>query len=402
CQGGGAIHSGPILHISDSTFRSNKATVVDGDCCHGGGAILNYAALVLVRDTLSNNIFDLTGVGCCNGGGAVQDDDTVGLVAFQSTISGNQANFHGPTNVYGANGAGGIYEDTQGSRYVDTTISGNSTNISPGVFSNQGGGAILALLGGADPGDQFLHSTLASNSAPHAAGGAILNVGGSSAFKNTLIAGNTAATGADCANVTDGSTMGTLTSSDYNLASKPSTCHLTASHDRVVALSAIGLGALANNGGPTLTRALLGGSLAINGVGTKNCTDFSGHPVAVDQRNTHRPQGTSCDIGAFEFTARHPSVRGVRASHVTKHGATISGKVDANAARTTLSVQWGTSKHYKHTVKLGSVGDGTTYRSFHLALKSLAAGHKIHYRVVASNSVGTLRTKDATFRTPAH
>ncbi|MBV9292855.1 MAG: hypothetical protein JO222_10445, partial [Frankiales bacterium] len=35
CQGGGAIHSGPILHISDSTFRSNKATVVDGDCCHG-------------------------------------------------------------------------------------------------------------------------------------------------------------------------------------------------------------------------------------------------------------------------------------------------------------------------------------------------------------------------------
>jgi hypothetical protein len=51
------------------------------------------------------------------------------------------------------------------------------------------------------------------------------------------------------------------------------------------------LGALANNGGPTLTHALLTGSPAIN-TGAA-CT------VAVDQR--YAPRDATCDIGAFEF-----------------------------------------------------------------------------------------------------
>ena len=53
------------------------------------------------------------------------------------------------------------------------------------------------------------------------------------------------------------------------------------------------LGPLANNGGPTLTRALLPGSPAIN-VGT---------PVAgitTDQRGAPRPQDSAPDIGAFQ------------------------------------------------------------------------------------------------------
>ena len=51
------------------------------------------------------------------------------------------------------------------------------------------------------------------------------------------------------------------------------------------------LGALANNGGPTMTHALLAGSPAIN-TGAA-CT------VAVDQR--YAPRDSKCDIGAFEF-----------------------------------------------------------------------------------------------------
>jgi hypothetical protein len=51
------------------------------------------------------------------------------------------------------------------------------------------------------------------------------------------------------------------------------------------------LGALASNGGPTMTHALLTGSPAINtGAG---CT------VSVDQR--YAPRDSKCDIGAFEF-----------------------------------------------------------------------------------------------------
>ena len=53
------------------------------------------------------------------------------------------------------------------------------------------------------------------------------------------------------------------------------------------------LGALANNGGPTQTEALLAGSAALNRAGV-NC------PTNLDQRGLHRPQHGQCDVGAFE------------------------------------------------------------------------------------------------------
>jgi CSLREA domain-containing protein len=55
------------------------------------------------------------------------------------------------------------------------------------------------------------------------------------------------------------------------------------------------LGPLADNGGPTLTHALLPGSPAIDAAG--------GDCPAADQRGVSRPQGDVCDIGAFELEA---------------------------------------------------------------------------------------------------
>ena len=54
------------------------------------------------------------------------------------------------------------------------------------------------------------------------------------------------------------------------------------------------LGPLADNGGPTLTHALLTGSPAID---TADTSDFPD----TDQRGVERPQGARPDIGAFEF-----------------------------------------------------------------------------------------------------
>jgi hypothetical protein len=53
------------------------------------------------------------------------------------------------------------------------------------------------------------------------------------------------------------------------------------------------LGSLADNGGPTRTRALLAGSPAIDAASTPDC------PTA-DQRGVLRPQGAACDIGSYE------------------------------------------------------------------------------------------------------
>ena len=55
------------------------------------------------------------------------------------------------------------------------------------------------------------------------------------------------------------------------------------------------LGPLTDNGGPTLTHALLPGSPAIDAI-----TDAAACTLAADQRGVARPQGSACDIGAVE------------------------------------------------------------------------------------------------------
>ena len=56
------------------------------------------------------------------------------------------------------------------------------------------------------------------------------------------------------------------------------------------------LGSLQDNGGFTQTMALLPGSPAIDAGDNANCP-------ATDQRGVTRPQGSGCDIGAYEYEA---------------------------------------------------------------------------------------------------
>jgi len=54
------------------------------------------------------------------------------------------------------------------------------------------------------------------------------------------------------------------------------------------------LGPLTDNGGPTLTHSLLAGSPAIDAGNSAACP-------ATDQRGVVRPQGVTCDVGAYEY-----------------------------------------------------------------------------------------------------
>ncbi|MDQ2998330.1 MAG: right-handed parallel beta-helix repeat-containing protein, partial [Chloroflexota bacterium] len=75
---------------------------------------------------------------------------------------------------------------------------------------------------------------------------------------------------------------------------------------------------LQNNGGPTLTQALLAGSAALDA--GSNCT-------LADQRGVPRPQGSACDIGAYE--------RGATTLHVAPAGNDTSDCLTtATACRT--------------------------------------------------------------------
>ncbi|HEU5375831.1 MAG TPA: choice-of-anchor Q domain-containing protein [Ktedonobacteraceae bacterium] len=53
---------------------------------------------------------------------------------------------------------------------------------------------------------------------------------------------------------------------------------------------------LSNNGGSTLTLALLAGSPAIDAIPASACD------VSTDQRGVKRPQHNACDIGSYEYS----------------------------------------------------------------------------------------------------
>src|SRR5207253_6831744 len=60
------------------------------------------------------------------------------------------------------------------------------------------------------------------------------------------------------------------------------------------------LAPLADNGGPTLTRALLGDSPAIDAGNAATPGSGGVACAATDQRGVLRPFGSHCDMGAFE------------------------------------------------------------------------------------------------------
>jgi hypothetical protein len=106
------------------------------------------------------------------------------------------------------------------------------------------------------------------------AGGATANI------TNTIIANSVS--GADCS--------GSIATNTNNLF-KDGTCSPSLSGDPA-------LGALANNGGSTLTMALLPGSQAIDAGDDTTCNGATVNHV--DQRGAYRPIGAHCDIGAYE------------------------------------------------------------------------------------------------------
>jgi hypothetical protein len=88
---------------------------------------------------------------------------------------------------------------------------------------------------------------------------------------------------------------GKVTSGDYNLGGSTALpCSFTGPHDQPN-INPL-LAPLADNGGPTMTHALMPGSPAIDKGGTS-----ANQCPTTDQRGIARPQGPACDVGAFEL-----------------------------------------------------------------------------------------------------
>jgi hypothetical protein len=97
--------------------------------------------------------------------------------------------------------------------------------------------------------------------------------------------------------------------------------------------------------------------------------------------------------------ATPPAVVTGVASGVFQNGASVSGTIDAQGVSTSYEWDLGTDTTYGTRIS-GEAGAGGEPRTFALNLLGLAAGTLYHYRLVATNTYGTVYGADQTFTTP--
>lgn len=328
---GGGIYNVGTLTVANSVLSDNSAGT--------GGGIFNWGTLTVTNGTLSANVSARHGGGIFNssGGGT--------LTITNSTLSGNSSGGLGggiaisgtaaiADSILSANASasagGGIYNDGA-LTIADSVLSGNSSE-------SFGGGGIYTRIGtltvtnstlsanSADHGGGIMNvnsgtltvtnSTLSANSSTYGSvgGGGIYNENGTLTITNSTLSGNSSTStgggihnqGASTLAVTNtlftNSTGGNCTGlalGSSNIADD-SSCGST-----VKTGGEINLGRLQDNGGPTLTHALQPGSHAIDFISSASC-DVGSAANGLDQRGVTRPQGTGCDVGAYEFNQSTP------------------------------------------------------------------------------------------------
>lgn len=306
---------GASAEIEGLTLRDGN--VPGTEAFAGGGAIRMEGQLVLANSRVINNTVERDGAGILVLGGT--------LTVANTSISHNAA----------GHSAGGIFNEAGVVRLLESTVSDNSRG---GVFQSASGGPLTierstlsgnvqwALFNDGRTNVSIINSTIADN-----AGSGVINRAGVVTIRNSTIAANThrgieqegAATTTlgntilagnfNAANLDDAN--GSFLSEGFNFVGvgtgTAGLVHGASGNHVGTAASPLDplLGPLANNGGPTLTRALRPLSPAIN-AGSPGLAQ----PLATDQRGGGFPRviGGRLDIGALEATAGPPT--GITAS----------------------------------------------------------------------------------------
>ena len=313
-DGGGMYNSGGSPTMSQMIFSGNSAS------SSGGGMFINSGSPSVSQATFSGNSAD--------GGGGMYNISVSNPMMSQVTFNGNFASDRGGGmyNSFGsitvshvtfsgnfAYDGGGMYNhDTSSVSHV--TFSGNSaSNYGGGMYNNNGSPRVShvtfsgnsAIRGGgvynSGSPTQMSHVTFSGNSAS-SSGGGMYNISSGPTLTNTIIANSMG--GGDCVNHFTSS----VTDGGHNLIEDGvSACGLTNGTNNNIVGSDPSLGALADNGGSTLTHKPMSGSDVI---------DAGSGCSGVDQRGAARPYDDpseanvsgACDIGAVEVREMLTSV----------------------------------------------------------------------------------------------
>jgi predicted outer membrane repeat protein len=261
------VTEGVTLHLRDLAF-------VNGDWAAGGGALYNAGTATVNRCTFTNNngaisnsgalaVADstFTGNSTDGAGGAIYTSYYTTLIVSNSTFSGNSTRYSGGGAI--ANNSLGIVTVS------NSTFNGNSAGATGGAISN-----------GYDRDLTVVNCTFSGNSAA-LMGGTLYNSGSHMTLANSVIVTSQGGSACDGSAIIDGG---------GNLSYPDSSC--PGIHGAPL------LGPLQDNGGWTHTMALGQGSAAIDAGDDGIC---AGPLVSsIDQRGVTRPQGSHCDIGAYE------------------------------------------------------------------------------------------------------
>jgi hypothetical protein len=230
---GGGIHNSGTMTVTDSSVAGNMASQ--------GGGVLNSGQLTMMRTAVWGN----TTTAVVGQGGGLLNQNAMTLT--NDTIAGNTASQGGGVFTFGRGPA----------TFVNCTIAGNTAS---GAFFSSGGG---------------IHRDI---------GNPVITL------KNTIVARNTSDSGPDI--------DGAVSSMGHNLIGIATDLNGVSNSDlggtSEQPLDPV-LGPLQENGGPTLTLALLPGSPAIDAGDNTDAPQF-------DQRGPgfSRIVGSTIDIGAFE------------------------------------------------------------------------------------------------------
>jgi CSLREA domain-containing protein len=287
----------------------------------GGGVADSMGTIVVSRSTLFSNVAGYGGSGGVgapgsgvrgrpgpggagglgSAGGGISSDGS--LSATNSTLYNNSAGGggaggtgpygRGPGGSGGNGGDGGAIAVANGaSSLLNVTVDGNQG--SSGGGSTGGSSGVEGLGGGI-----YVQSAISSNDM---------------VLQNTIVAQS--ARGANCA----ASSALAITDAGHNLSFPDTTCPGINGDPKLLSFG--------NYGGPTDTLALASGSAAIDQVPATG----AGCP-STDQRGVKRPQGSACDIGAFEFATPQITITSPTTDASETIGSTVLAANQCSARR---------------------------------------------------------------------
>ena len=255
---GGGIHNNGILTLNNSIVRGNYSLM--------GGGIFNIGGTITINNSMiSENSSGQSGTGGSGGGGIM----TWGghIVLNNSVVNGNA--------IIGQFFGSGIYNGANSFVLNNSIVSGNT-----------------GVEGIANYGKLILNNSTVSNNQFYGIDNGLGT--GSVVLQNSIVARNGA----------NGDCRGPINSQGYNLIGNGSGCGFNAATGDLVGTSANPINPrltpLRNNGGSTLTLALMDGSPALNS-GSPAVPGSGGNAcLETDQRGVIRPVAGRCDMGAYE------------------------------------------------------------------------------------------------------